>query len=202
MTDVSIHAWLNSLSSRTPAPGGGAATGLTAATAAGLASMVASYTTGERWLDKSDRMQEIDIRAAGLRLRALELMRLDEEAFEAVGAAYGLAKEDPTRREKIQISLRHAADPPVAVGGVVVELLEILRTLAGEGNPNVVSDVAIAAAMADAALISSIVNIEINQKLISNDEFNAQLSSKVALFESASEQAKQIITTVRKELKR
>src|SRR5437773_442008 len=93
MRDATIGDWLSRLADRTPAPGGGAAAALAAATAAALAGMVTSFTTGTRYADREERMRELNAEAARLRMRALELAELDEQAFGEVAAAYQLARQ-------------------------------------------------------------------------------------------------------------
>ena len=54
-------------------------------------------------------------------------------------------------------------------------MIDIAGELADSGNPNVASDVAVAAAVARAALESAIVNIDINRQQIRDDAESARL---------------------------
>lgn len=199
-----IQDWLAALASRTPAPGGGAAAALSAATAASLVSMVAVYTTGERWADRSEQMEAVDDEAAKLRLHALDLAAADAEAFKRVGAAYAMPKEDAAqetaRAGAIQAALVGAAEPPRQVGEAALRIVDLAAGLLDSGNPNVISDVAVAASLARAALESAIVNIEINSSSIEDEATRAELTGAVATLEAGIEKADSTVASVRVKL--
>jgi methenyltetrahydrofolate cyclohydrolase len=200
MPEESVDAWLASLASRTPAPGGGAAAALAAATAAALVSMVAVYTTGERWADRSERMTVVDAEATELRLRALELVAEDAAAFSLVGAAYGLPKDTPEqqaeRERAIQTALEAAVVPPREVGRVATRVVELADGLVEQGNPNVVSDVSVAASLARAALEAAIVNVEINRSSIAAETLRAELVDAVAALRARIVAADEVVARV------
>lgn len=183
MRDEPIQEWLGALASRTPAPGGGAAAALAAATAAALVSMVAAYTTGDRWADRSDQMEAVDAEAAELRTRAMGLAEADAVAFGQVGSAYAMPKATPgenaARDAAIQAALLSAAEPPRQVGGTAIQVLGLAEGLVKVGNPNVISDVAVASSLARSALEAAIVNIEINRAMITDADVRAQLARSV-----------------------
>ncbi len=162
--------WLDRLADRTPTPGGGAVAALCAASAAALLEMVANYTTGGRWADREEAMRAVAREVSDLRARAAQLAQDDEEAFGAVGAAYGLPRSTPeekaARRAAIQEATRGAAEPPVQVGRVATRLVAIADGMVEPANPNVVSDVGVAAAAARAALSGSVTNIVVNAALL------------------------------------
>ncbi len=166
MFDARMSDWLDRLADRTPTPGGGAVAALCAASAAALLEMVANYTTGGRWADREEAMRAVAREVAELRARAAQLAQDDEEAFGAVGAAYGLPRSTPeekaARRAAIQEATRGAAEPPVQVGRVATRLVAIADGMVEPANPNVLSDVGVAAATARAALSGSVTNIVVN----------------------------------------
>lgn len=196
-----VQDWLSALASRTPAPGGGAAAALAAATSASLVGMVAVYTTGERWADRAERMGEIDAAAAALRERALALAEADAEAFEKVGAAYKLPKDSPAqeaaRGEAIQAALLGAAKPPIEVGETALSAIELAEELVDSGNPNVISDVAVAASLARAALEAAVVNIEINRAMIDDEGVRAELADAIESSNSGLARADSVTARVR-----
>lgn len=196
-----IGGWLEELGSRSPTPGGGSAAALSAATAAALVQMVANYTTGSRWADREDQMRRIAGEAAGLRAGALEAADADAVAFGSVTAAYRLPKATPPqqseRSARIQQALVEAAAPPARVGRLAARVAQIAADLAGAGNPNVVSDVAVAASAARAALEGAIVNIEINRRQIRDEAEAGRLARVVAELEAAAEDAGRVVAAVR-----
>ena len=199
-----IQDWLADLASRTPAPGGGAAAALSAATAASLVSMVAVYTTGERWADRSEQMEAVDAEATELRLRALDLVAADAEAFKKVGAAYAMPKdgadEEVARSAAIQAALVGAAEPPRQVGETALRIVDLAAGLLDSGNPNVISDVAVAASLARGALESAIVNIEINAASIQDEAARSELERAVDSLSAGIEKADATVASVRTKL--
>ena len=203
-SEQTIGAWLAGLAGRTPTPGGGSAAALCAATAAGLTGMVAAYTTGGKWADREERMRQLSFEAAHLRERALAAADDDVAMFGAVTAAYGLPRDTPeqkaVRSQAIQRSLAGAAGPPTEVARLAAHVIDIAGELADSGNPNVASDVAVAAAVARAALESAIVNIDINRQQIRDDAESARLGLVIKELEPALAAADRIATAVREKL--
>lgn len=201
MDNVSLGSWLEELADRTPTPGGGAAAALCAATSAALISMVSTYTTGARWADREERMRGIHAEAVELRVRALSLAAADAVAFAQVGAAYGLPRstddEKRARSGAIQAALVGAARPPVDTGTLAARLVELAEGLVKDGNPNVISDVAVAASAAAAALESAIVNIEINASQITDAATTGELRAQVEEFDAAVSAAHEVSRRVR-----
>jgi formiminotetrahydrofolate cyclodeaminase len=184
--------WLDRLADRTPTPGGGAVAALCAASAAALLQMVANYTTGGRWADREEAMRAVAREVAELRARAAQLAQDDEEAFGAVGAAYALPRSTPeekaARRAAIQEATRGAAEPPVQVGRVATRLVAIADEMVEPANPNVVSDVGVAAAAARAALSGSVTNIVVNAAFLDEAQA-APLRAEAAELERVMAQA-------------
>lgn len=199
--DLSIGDWLTKLASRTPAPGGGAAAALSAATAAGLLGMVAAYTTGQKWADRECRMRAVAEHLDALRVEAVALADADIGAFAAVGAAYGLPKatevEKAARRLAIQEALIGAAEPPVLTGELTVRLVALAGELAERGNPSVLSDVAVASSIARSALESAIVNIEVNRAQIRDDDVVKRLADAIERLADAMGDADRVTAVVR-----
>ncbi len=186
MFDARMSDWLDRLADRTPTPGGGAVAALSAASAAALLEMVANYTTGGRWADREEAMRAVAREVADLRARAAQLAQDDEEAFGAVGAAYGLPRSTPeekaARRAAIQEATRGAAEPPVQVGRVATRLVAIADGMVEPANPNVLSDVGVAAATARAALSGSVTNIVVSAASL-DEEQAAPLRAEAAELE-------------------
>lgn len=205
MKEQNLSEWLEALAARQPTPGGGAAAALAAATAAGLVGMVSIYTTGKKWQDQEPMMLAINQRAAELRTAALALMAADAEAFGKVGDAYklpsGTEQESANRKEAIELALTAAAQPPIETLSITVEIVSLTRQLVGTANPNVISDVAVAASFAKSAIESAIVNIEINEALIKNPATKQILQSAVDASSESYKDIDRIIAAVRQKLK-
>ncbi len=90
----------------------------------------------------------------------------DSKSYEAVLKAFRLprsSEQERLRRTKeIQRAYQRATLIPQKVCQQSLELLEYCRTLILDGNPNAVSDVGVAALLADAACAGGLLNIRIN----------------------------------------
>ena len=206
MFDARMSDWLDQLAGRTPAPGGGAVAALCAASAAALLEMVANYTTGKKWADREEAMKAIITEAAELRARAAQLAVDDAAAFGAVGEAYGLPKatdeEKAARSAAIQEATLGAAEPPVQVGRVAMRIVTIADEMVEPANPNVLSDVGVAAATARAALSGSITNITVNAAFLTDDATARDLLDRVGELERAMQQADGVAARIVERLKK
>jgi methenyltetrahydrofolate cyclohydrolase len=203
MFDARMSDWLDQLADRTPAPGGGAVAALCAASSAALLEMVANYTTGGKWADREEAMKAVVAEAAELRARAAQLAADDAEAFGAVGAAYGLPRSTPeekaARRAAIEEATRGAAEPPVQVGEVATRLVALADEMVEPANPNVLSDVGVAAATARAAASGSITNITVNAAFLP-DADGARLRERATELERVMAQADAVAARVLEKL--
>jgi methenyltetrahydrofolate cyclohydrolase len=206
MFDARMSDWLGQLADRTPAPGGGAVAALCAASSAALLEMVANYTTGGKWADREEAMKAVITEVAELRARAAALAQDDAEAFGAVGAAYGLPRSTPQEKEArtaaIQEATRGAAEPPVQVGRVATRLVALADEMVEPANPNVLSDVGVAAATARAALSGSVTNITVNASFLRDPDVARALFDEVAELETAMVRADDVAARVVERLKK
>jgi methenyltetrahydrofolate cyclohydrolase len=206
MFDARMSDWLSQLADRTPAPGGGAVAALCAASSAALLEMVANYTTGGKWADREEAMKAVVTEVAELRARAAALAQDDAEAFGAVGAAYGLPRSTPQEKEArtaaIQEATRGAAEPPVQVGRVAIRLVALADEMVEPANPNVLSDVGVAAATARAALSGSVTNITVNASFLRDPDVARALFDEVAELETAMARADDVAARVVERLKK
>jgi methenyltetrahydrofolate cyclohydrolase len=203
--DVRIDEWLDELADRKPTPGGGAVAALCAASSAALLEMVGNYTTGKKWADREEAMRALVAEAGALRVQAGQLAQADTEAFAAVGAAYALPRatdeEKVERSAAIQRATLGAAEPPVQVGRVATRLVELAAGLVDPANPNVLSDVGVAAATARAALGGSVVNITVNAALLRDADAARGLLDESAELERVMGRADEVAARVVERLK-
>ncbi len=175
LADRPLTAFLEDLASSAPTPGGGSAAAQAAAAGAALVAMVARLSekqAGERSVALRDR-------GDALRQTLTGLIETDAAAFDAVLAAYklprGSEEEKSQRREAIQAALTRAADVPlqVAAGGLAV--LQSAMDLVESANPNAVSDLGVAAALASAGVEGARLNVLINAASITDAAASARL---------------------------
>ena len=173
---TTISAFLEQLSSAAPAPGGGSVAALSGAMAASLVLMVCNLTIGkEKFVENDRETRAIMEEALKLRNKLMDAVSEDIKAYEGVVACYGLPKETlqekEQRREKMQAALKNATEVPYKTAMTCVRVLELNRRLPLIGNPNAVSDVAVAAHLAEAALQSALYNGDINCNYIKDDTY-------------------------------
>lgn len=159
--------------------GGGAASSLAGAQAAGLAGMVSRLSAGkglgltdERYLSLAE---ELDAIAEKLKQGAVN----DEGAFLKIKEAFTLPKsnEDETarRRAAIEEAALTAANVPLCNGRTVARVREIISELDGQYNTAAASDFECAKMLAKMATIGCALNIDANLPLIKNPETAAAL---------------------------
>ena len=202
---TSLEQWLDDLASEAPAPGGGAAAALAAAAGAALVEMVCNLTVGKpAFAEHEERLIEARARAGARRAEALALADEDAEAFSAVIAAYRLPRETDedksARSAQIQAALAHAADVPRRTAVAAGDVLDLAESIVDRSNPNVISDVAAAAASARAALATAVVNIEINITSITDPPLIEELREAVSRIERDLARADAIVQAVRERI--
>ncbi len=164
---MTLGEFLERLGSSDPTPGGGAAAAVVGALGAALVEMTANLTIGRpRLADVQEQAQHIEQRASELRASLEQLGDADAEAFARVTGAYKLPRADDAqkaaRSEAIQAALRVAADVPLETARISAEVVELAEEAAPVLNAAVISDVLVGALLAQAALNSAALNVEIN----------------------------------------
>lgn len=207
MLDQTIGSWLEDLASDAPAPGGGAAAAMNAAVGAALVAMVCNLTIGKpRYAEHEPLMRRALASAAELRALAVRLAADDAAAFGAVTDAYKLPRdtdaEKTARSEAIQAALVGAADVPLRTAAVAAAIVDLAGQIIDGANVNVLSDVAVAAASARAALDAAVINVEINLAALKDTARRDALRAELDKHAAASEMAATIVTTVRERINR
>lgn len=160
----SLLDFTGALASSAPTPGGGGAAALMGSLAASLGAMCARLSAGRRRAEGTEELDGITAACEELRLRFLEQIEADAEAFRPLAAAYRLPKEQPDRAEILRrssIGACAAAAEMLFLCVRTTEQLQRLRTLAGA---LLQSDVGCAAAACRAALLSAAYNIYVNTR--------------------------------------
>jgi|AntRauTorckE6833_2_1112554.scaffolds.fasta_scaffold00904_7 formiminotetrahydrofolate cyclodeaminase len=173
--NMTLKEFTSKLSSNSPTPGGGSVAGLSISLGASLASMVVNLTK-DGSLDKySDDLKEhTDF--------ALELIDKDANSFNKVMDAFKMKKdtdqEIKERKKVIQSALYNASLTPLETIKLGVEVLEITKEVAKNGNKNAVSDAGVAALMALAGVKGAAYNVFINSSSLSDDKKAKELEDK------------------------
>jgi len=182
--EMSLAKFSEVLASGAPTPGGGCASALSGALAAGLAAMVARTTAAsKKFADRADQMNQVATEADRLRGEFLALVDEDARAFDQVMAAFRMPKDTPeqqaARSEAIQQAYRAAVEPPMRVCARSLRVLELALQVAEQGNPSAASDAGVAALLAATALEGGALNVQINLGSIKDEAFRNTQAERV-----------------------
>jgi len=182
--EMSLTKFSEVLASGAPTPGGGCASALSGALAAGLAAMVARTTAAsKKFADRADQMNQVATEADRLRGEFLALVDEDARAFDQVMAAFRMPKDTPeqqaARSEAIQQAYRAAVEPPMRVCARSLRVLELALQVAEQGNPSAASDAGVAALLAATALEGGALNVQINLGSIKDEAFRNTQAERV-----------------------
>lgn len=159
----SMSAFIGEVAAGTPAPGGGSVSALAGALAGALAEMVARLTMGKKKYESAEvEMHQIAASAANLRSALLAAVDRDAQAYGAVMNAYKMDKMHPSREAAVQTALRGAAEVPLEVMRLSLEVMRLIRVAADRGNANAVIDASVGAHMAHAAVEGAALNVRVN----------------------------------------
>lgn len=164
-----LNDMLRRLGSKEPVPGGGAAAGVAGALSAALASMVVAYSLGRKSLaEHQEQLSDLDRLLTEIRARLLEFADRDAEAYAGLNELWGLPKDDPKRIENWDAALDLAITVPTGIMEAGNELLSIYEKLAPICNKNLLSDLAGAAALAEACIKSAGQNVRVNAGMLTD----------------------------------
>jgi glutamate formiminotransferase/formiminotetrahydrofolate cyclodeaminase len=186
------EAFVEAVAAATPAPGGGSVSAIAGALSAALASMVCGLTLkkGEEATAAEELQHTLD-KADLLRGELTALVEEDARAYGLVMEAYQKPKGSPTekmgRSAAIQQALEGAARVPLRVLGAAVELLELLPALLETGLRSAVSDVAVAAFMAQAAQRGAAANVRTNLSSLKDQSLVGELEAQLLSLERRAE---------------
>ena len=185
LLERTVHEFLAGLASADPTPGGGSASALAAAQGAALVAMVARLSQRDAPKAAAGAVE----RAERLRTVLADLVEADAQAFDAVMAAYRLPKTTPEeqarRREAVQRALIAASEVPLQVSAHAVEVLQTAAGLVDRANPSVISDLGVAALLAETGASGAGFNVMINARSIKDAATVAALRARAAEAETA-----------------
>ncbi len=168
-----LENYLKDAAAGTPTPGGGSVAALVGALATTMASMSTQFTVGrEKFKQYDAQLKKILEGCEKSRETLLALMEEDITVYGGLSKAYGLPKstdeEKKARTEAIQKATVIAMEVPVKATRSCLNVLELTRELVDIANPNLISDVGVAAFLAEAAFQCAKLNVEINLAAIKN----------------------------------
>ena len=181
----SLSAFVSSIASSAPTPGGGSVAAHAGALAAALVQMVAGLTIGKKKYAPVDaEMKEIALQAAALSNRLAGLVTRDAEAYGAVSTAQqlpqGTEEEKKARAAAIQSALLGAAEVPLETARACAAVAELALAAVQRGNQNAVTDAGVAALLADTGCRGAAYNVRVNVTSFDDRSSGAALAKEAA----------------------
>lgn len=169
--DMTIEGFLKELAARKSTPGGGSVAALSGALSAGLVSMAAEFSRNEDIPEESTRLMGI----------LTDLIDKDAEAF--------------ARRD-----LRGATEVPLQTARHSYRVLKLAEALLESCNPNVITDIGVAAKMAESAVRGALLNVEVNLISIGDADYAKEVLKEAEEFCSPEYLAGTIISKIQARL--
>ena len=183
IADMKVTELINAVGSDAPAPGGGAVAGLAGGIGVALTMMVNGLTLSKPEFAE-DRARSLDAIAKGneLKERFVDVMNRDSEVFDVLIYSLAMPKsndaEKAIRRGAVQASFRNCTEVPLTMMEICSESIDLLTGLVGTTNPNVVSDLGIAALTLKTAMQSAWLNVLINLSSLKDKEYANECCKK------------------------
>ncbi|HEY4154467.1 MAG TPA: glutamate formimidoyltransferase [Puia sp.] len=189
MIRLSLADFADETASESPAPGGGSVAAYLGVLGASLAGMVANLSAhkkgwDDRWLEFSNWAE----RAQESKNALLRLVDADTRAFQELMQAHALprstAEEKEIRERATAKATAKAIEVPFEVMERALESMQLIKTMAREGNPNSVSDAGVGALCARSAVLGAYLNVRINAAGSEPDEKISGILSKAKKMEA------------------
>lgn len=192
LVGMKLDAFIDEVSSDSPAPGGGSVSALAGSLGAALAAMVANLTVGKKGYEAVwDSMSALAVRAQGVKDTLCRAIDDDTNAFNAVMEAMKLPKssdeEKRVRNDAIQAGYKMAIDVPLSSAKACIKALE-LALLVIDGNKNSASDAGVAALMAAAGVHGAGLNVLINLGSVDDEEYVKDMKDQVRLLRASADE--------------
>lgn len=165
LTEKSCQEFASELASNRPVPGGGGAAAMAGALAAALCSMAGNYTVGKKkYADVEEDVRKMLTECEELRIRLLNLVEADAQAFEPLSKAYSIPKDDPSREAVLEEATKNAVQAPLGIMDACADVIDLLDEMLEKCNHMMISDVACGAVLAGAAMKAASFNVFVNTK--------------------------------------
>jgi formiminotetrahydrofolate cyclodeaminase len=172
LQELTVKEFLEELATRKPTPGGGSVAALAGALAAGLVCMAAEFSGNK----------DVSRQARTLMNTLTQLVDRDAEAF---------ASRD----------LKEATRVPLQTAKHSYALLKLAGALLDACNPRVITDIGVAAKMAEAAVKGAILNVKVNLASIGDEDYKREVLREAEEFSHPDSLAKKIVSNVEAHLR-
>jgi len=181
-TDEKVAAFLSVLDPNDSTTGGGTASAVAGAMAAGLGGMVARLSLNKPGAEPPQFYRERESALYDLSQELFTGGQLDATAFKAVRDAYGLPKESDkekeSRRRAVQSAWVQATEVPLANAEKCTRTLSIVVELEGRSNENAASDLHCAQYLSYVGFLGCLENVDINLPMIKDKSLVEALAQR------------------------
>ena len=188
LINMNLATFADETASESPAPGGGSISAYVGSLGVSLATMVANLSSHKKGWD--NRWQEFSIwaeKGQSLKDQLINLVDADTKAFNEIMSAFNLPKSTDEEKKKrtqcIQEATKYAIEVPFKVMQLSFESMDLIKTMAIEGNPNSVSDAGVGALCARSSVMGAFMNVRINASGLDDKKFVDEIISKGKLIE-------------------
>ena len=184
LKELSLEHFGEAVASEKAVPGGGSVPALAGALAAALAAMVARLTLKkEEFARAAPRMERLERQARRLQTQLMAAVDRDADSYRQVLSVFRRPKtteeEKQTRSRAIQAAFKHAAEVPLEVAGLSVQIMDLAARAVRQGNPDMIADAGVAVLMARSAALGGLMNVRINLAGIKDQTVVAEMNAAV-----------------------
>jgi formiminotetrahydrofolate cyclodeaminase len=179
LVDLTVRDFIKEIDSTSPAPGGGSVSSLVSGLGSALGRMVGHLTFGKKKFNELDE----DIRVKLItnfellhssEEKLVELVDRDTDNFNLVMGAFKLPKESDDeklhRKSEIEKATLLATKTPLEMARESLKIMRNLEIFATYGNQNAITDLGVAALLAEAGAKGAVYNVRINLPGLSDEK--------------------------------
>ncbi len=183
LVEMTLAEFANETASESPAPGGGSIAAYVGSLGVSLGTMVANLSAHKRgWDDRWEEFSEWASKGMEYQKKLQNLVDEDTNAFNKIMEAFGLPKgsdeEKQVRKDAIESASKYATEVPFKVAETAYKSMEVMKAMAGIGNPNSITDAGVGALCARTAVRGALLNVKINAGGLNDQEFAQQIVSR------------------------
>jgi formiminotetrahydrofolate cyclodeaminase len=172
LQELTIEEFLEELAAKKPTPGGGSVAALSGALSAGLVSMAAEFS----------RNKDVSEQARTLMGTLTNLIDRDAKAFAAR-------------------DLREATQVPLQTAKHSYAILKLAGAFLETCNPKVITDIGVAAKMAESAVKGAVLNVEVNLVSIGDEDYRREVLKEVEEFSCPDSLTRTILSNIEARLR-
>ena len=180
-----LLGYLDAAAAGTPTPGGGSVSALAGALGAAMAAMAANFTVGKKQFAAVEpEVKDLLDKIESVRRRLEAAVQKDTEVYAAVSEAFKLPRVSPAEKAARKLAVSEACRGAMAVPLDALracrEALISVRRLAELANPNLITDVGVAALLLEAAAGGAALNVAVNVPSVGDQELAAKVSAELS----------------------